>query len=271
MMALTGCAETGSDSNTTEPEFEAETEPKGSINVSDQRGQGEEIEIGSAEANVDYRIVIEYEGGTVNSSVISANQRVSTAVGLDAQIRAEQTVRVSVVSTDGDVLASSSFQYTPVPPGPKMSADEVRRLVQEKVGLLQNAIHEKWRDDVTVESDVDGYRVSFGWVHGYAINIPLLKSKKAVTERQVAKANAAFLQALYDSEFTVRDVEIDTFQLRGHDETGEAVIEPSGGVSVTRSSAEQVDWKDLLQHGEFPAGLRQVVDEYEFEYHEPLE
>lgn len=275
MMVLVGCADNdeeqnqdNQEQNQSDPEFEAETDPKGTITVSDQKGQGHEITIGNAGANVDYRIIVEYSGHTIESDIISANQEVSPVIESEAQIRSTQTVQVSIVSVDGERLASSSFQYIPVPPGPEMSVGNVEGIIRN---TNTHGLFEELHNEPTLESDVDGYVITVDWLHDYADIIPFLENKEDKTKRNVAVTNARFFNRFYNSDFVIQEVEINTFQLRGYESTGEPVIEPSGEVLVTRSTAEQISWDNLLQEGEFPEGLRQIADEYSFTYHEPLE
>lgn len=270
-IVLAGCLGSSpddDDSDNSDPDFNSEVEPDGSLRVSDQEGQGHEIEIDSAEANVDYQIVVKYDGNTVESSIISADQQVSETIELDSQITSEQMVDVYIISTDGEELTSTSFQYTPVPPGPRLTTDNAFEILQDRIGTLGPwPIFEEWKDEPVIESNVNGYSVNFSWIHDYTT---VTLDKEATTEENVALANAAFFQALYQSEFVIDEIGAQTFQLRGHDEVGDPVVEQSGSVLVTQSSTDQVNWEKFIDEGEFPEGLRQVADEYEFTFHEPL-
>ncbi|MEF8814592.1 MAG: hypothetical protein V5A55_12345 [Halovenus sp.] len=277
-LVLAGCTGDddggGGDNGEANPEFEEDVDPQGVVTVPDQEGQGTQIEIREAEANVDYRLVVDYDGGTVESSVISAEDRVSAiTIDLDTQITSEQTVEVAVISRDGERLDSESFRYTPIPPGPKMSRDDLFTLLDDRTGwgILDIWSHfRSFSDDFVVESDVNGYDVRFEWIHGTNEGIPFVDDPAQQTERVVAKMNAAFFQAIYTSDYEISRAEATTRQFRGHEADGSEVIDRSGKVVVTGSTAASVDWDNLVENGDFPQGMRSVADEYEFTFHEQV-
>jgi hypothetical protein len=262
----------GENGDSDDPAFVQNADPDGSIRISDQRGGGGEISIDRVEANVDYRVVVEYENGRVESSTISADQAHSPTIELETTIRSSQTISVSLVSAEGEELASAEFRYELAPPGSTLTSTEAHELLSDRIGILGPwPMFFDWDGQPRVDSDDTAYQVEFAWIHEHWKDVPIIGDNEAATEEKLAWANAAFFQALYTSEYEVGRATVRTHQMLGRDAVGDPVLEPSGTVVLSESSAASVNWNNLVDNGEFPAGLRQVADEYEFTYHEPLD
>lgn len=255
-----------------DPAFVQDAEPDGSIRVSDQRGSGGEISIERVEANVDYRIVVEYENGRVESSTIPAGETHSPTIELETTVGTSQTISVSLVSAEGEEIASTEFRYELAPRGPTLTSSAAHELLSDRTGLLGPwPMFVDWNGQPTVESNDAAYQVEFAWIHEHWEDVPIIGDNEAATEEHLAWANAAFLQALYTSQYEVGRTTVRTHQMLGRDSVGDLVLEPSGTVVISGSSAASVNWNNLVDNGEFPEGLRQVADEYDFTYHEPLD
>lgn len=270
-----GGANQDSNGNEADPDFEKDVDPSGSVQAADQEGQGEQIKIQEAQANVDYKLIVDYSGGTIESSVISGGNHVSgETIPLDAQITSEQTVEVAVVSADGEQLDSTSFRYVPAPPGPSLNENDVFNILKDRTGwgILDEWSHfRSFTDSFSVNSSTDGYDVHFEWIHGTNGGLPLVGDPAKATEKVVAKMNAAFFQALYQSQYELTRVEAVTHQFRGHEADGSKVVDRSGQVVVAASTARSVNWDNLVENGEFPQGLKSVADKYQFTFREKVE
>lgn len=267
-----GCAGgSGGDGQNADPDFEneeEETNPEGSVTVDDQAGQGESIDVDHATANVDFRLVIEYPGGTINSDVIQGGTSVSRTVELDPPIRSSGEFSARVVATNGDVLDNDAFRYEVKPPGPELSIESAGDLLSSRTRTFGPWLIFEGGEATDVQGDADGYELVFLWYHGYPA-VLAWEDLSEKTEAQVAHINAAFFQAIYQSDYEIKSATAHTQQYQGDDDVGEPITQPSGKVTVTRETAEGVNWDRLVDHGSFPEGMKKSSDEYDFTFHEP--
>lgn len=266
VVALAGCV--GGEGE--EANGDANAEPAGSISVPDQEGQGEELHIAEATANVEFRIVLEYDNGRLESEPLPADADASGSYTTDEPIRSAGPIEAVLVSTDGAELDSTTFRYELVPPGPEMHAADAHSILEDRTGHLGPWPLFEGIENVSLESAAAGYTVEFSWIHEYWYGYTGSVDEDG-TEENVAWANAAFLQALYQSEYAIDAVHVTTVQLRGRDQVGDPVLAESGRVEISRSAAEQIDWDNLVDEGSFPGGLEHAADHYEFTVHEPVD
>ncbi|WP_276254302.1 DUF7282 domain-containing protein [Halomontanus rarus] len=114
-----------------DPEPEPEPEPEGTLNVTDQTGNGTALTVDEANASVDYVLAAEYDDERVESEVFDAGTVVENhTLDLEPPIEENATVDVTVEAAAGeaaadgdgedgagtgnetDPLASESIQYT---------------------------------------------------------------------------------------------------------------------------------------------------------------
>ena len=264
VVAVAGCI--GGESE----EVDGDTNPTGSISIPDQEGQGEELYVDEATANVEFQIVLEYDSGRLETETLPADADASGTYTTSEPIRSAGTVEAVLVSADGQELDSTTFRYDLVPPGPEMHAADAHSILEDRTGHLGPWPLFEEIEDVALESGVAGYTVEFSWIHEYWYGYTGSVDDEG-TEENVAWANAAFLQALYHSEYAIDGVVVTTVQLRGRDQVGDPVLAESGRVEIGQSSAERIDWDNLVDEGSFPGGLQQAADHYEFTVQEPVD
>lgn len=248
---------------------ENEVDPEGSIEVHDQRGQGEELAVESAKANVEFRLVADYDGKSAESSIVSPSEEISV-FSLDPPIETQQTVTVEMVSTNGEVLASSTIQYTTIPPGPELTIEEAREVIQERIGFAGPwmSTFEAAEVESAEPEGTDGYTVQFEMIHSWA-TAGGWEDREQKTRNHISRLATAFLEAFYTSEYEIISVQMRLLHYLGDDDTGDPILEASGQVVMSASAAEQVDWDRFLDHGTFPAGLNEAADEYTYNYIPP--
>jgi hypothetical protein len=287
LAGCTGSSDSAGDDNgdgaEDDPDFEStadQTEQEGSIDVTDQRGQGRTILINSATANVDYRIVIEYADATVQSSTISAEESFSGEVELSTRITEPMTIRVRIVSaSDEEQLTAETFEYSIEPPGAKLSSEEVKEIVNDPFPLVGTdqrrpwSFHHSWRD-FPLESAVDGWVVSVNWNSehpSYKWFDELTMAEE--TERIQALFASYMFEAFYTSDYEISSVSVRAFLNSEYDQGGNPQWKQSQYVRLDRDTAEEINWEnfvdlvsDEINESADISRLVDVASEYEFSY-----
>ncbi len=268
-----------------DPEFDSENEsptPSGSISVQQQSGQGKVILIQSAQANVDYRLVIEYGSTAVRSDVISAVETFSGEVPLETPITESTSVEIRVVSSDDQVLDSTNVPYQIRAPGPELSADEAERIADSSFGLGDKvptnrpwSFFDSWRDFPLAQAH-NGWVVDVNW-HSKHPNYKSDQLTWAEEAEQVQSVFAVYLfRGFHTSDYQISRVTVNAFLNSGYDTGGNPQWKQSQQISMDREAAERIDWSnfvDLYREDVFDnetgdmSRLLDLVSEYSFTYY----
>ncbi|MGQ4554652.1 hypothetical protein [Halobellus sp. GM3] len=254
-----GCSGSGGPSDGggggSDPDFDSETEspaPAGTVSVQQQSGQGNVILIESAQANVDYRLVIEYGSTTVRSDVLSAGETFSGEVPLETPIREGTSVEVRVVSPGDRILDSMNVPYQIRAPGPELTADEAERVADSSFGLGDKAptnrpwsFFDSWRGFPLAQAH-NGWVVDVNWNSEH----PNYKSDQltwAEEAEQVQSVFAAHLyRGFYTSDYQVSRVNVNAFLNSGYDTGGNPQWKQSQHIAMDREAAKRIDWSNFV-------------------------
>lgn len=241
-------------------------EPTGSLEASDQEGDGYTLTIEEASANVPFRVAAEYEDTTVESSTFAADERVEVELDLDPRLVEQTDVDLGVrAADDGETLSTETVTFTPESPeGPELTPEATIQLAEETFPLIGTpGAFESWfGDEAIVESHPDGYQVELQYLA--ARRFGFLVSNEAKTEAQTAAFAVDVFEQLFTSDYQILDVEIIGWLDSGTDEFGNQEYDRATRARMDRSTAEEVDWGYLKNA---PAeNLSETAERYRFRY-----
>ena len=250
-----------------------EPEPTGSIEAIDQEGHGDLIVIDHATANVDYYLLIQYAGHSIESDEITGDEEVSLEVAMSPEIDEETNIDVEVRSAENDeVLDSTTIQYSIALPQPELTVESSRAIADEIIRsgppwrVISNPSLDE-ADSFLVDVDSDGYVVEINYKVN-RIQRAVRYSSEERTEAWLCRANAEFLRGYFTSEYPITEVIINASLDSEIDSAGNRTYETAQTVRMSAHVAENIDWMSFIEDLDPWENLPDVADEYTWQWYE---